>query len=104
MENFSPRGRGNDRNDRRGRSGRNDRNNRRERIDRNDWNEGSDRSSRNDNFGNRNFGGGFNRGPARSFKGVCDDCKADCDLPFKPVEGRPVYCRNCFPKHKKTNF
>jgi len=55
-------------------------------------------------FGDRNFqgsrGGGFNRPQKQSFKAVCSECSADCDLPFKPSEGRAVYCRNCFQKHK----
>ncbi|MCX6684584.1 MAG: DNA-directed RNA polymerase, partial [Methanoregula sp.] len=23
---------------------------------------------------------------------------------FKPTEGRPVYCRDCLPKHRKPRF
>jgi len=68
---------------------------------------GGDRTnSRNSRgFGDRNFqgprgGGGFNRSERPSFKAVCSDCGADCDLPFKPTEGRAVYCRNCFQKHR----
>lgn len=50
------------------------------------------------------FGGqsrGF--GERQSFKAVCSACNADCDLPFKPVEGRAVYCRDCFQKNKPEN-
>ena len=28
------------------------------------------------------------------------DCGAECEVPFKPTQGRPVYCRDCFRKHK----
>jgi CxxC-x17-CxxC domain-containing protein len=31
---------------------------------------------------------------------VCSDCGAKTQVPFKPTEGRPVYCRDCFQKHK----
>jgi CxxC-x17-CxxC domain-containing protein len=31
---------------------------------------------------------------------VCADCGADCEVPFKPTEGRPVYCRECWLKRK----
>lgn len=53
-------------------------------------------------------GGGFGRGggagyggPREMHKAVCSDCGQECEVPFKPSEGRPVYCRDCFPKHKK---
>ncbi|MBD3210374.1 hypothetical protein GF318_03260 [Candidatus Micrarchaeota archaeon] len=27
---------------------------------------------------------------------VCSKCGQPCQVPFKPAEGRPVYCRNCY--------
>lgn len=57
-------------------------------------------------FDNSRSGGFGNRGP-RSFgpremhKAVCSDCKNDCEVPFKPSEGKPVYCKECYSKHKK---
>ncbi|MFA5929824.1 MAG: CxxC-x17-CxxC domain-containing protein [Candidatus Micrarchaeia archaeon] len=45
-------------------------------------------------------GGGYG-GPREMSKAVCSDCGQECEVPFKPTEGRPVYCRDCFPKHKK---
>ncbi|MDA3855705.1 MAG: hypothetical protein PF569_05570 [Candidatus Woesearchaeota archaeon] len=38
-----------------------------------------------------------------SFKVKCADCEIECDVPFKPTQGRPVYCRDCFRKHKPQN-
>ena len=32
---------------------------------------------------------------------ICADCKKECEVPFKPSGGRPVYCKECFSKHKK---
>ncbi|MBM3230605.1 hypothetical protein FJZ22_03060 [Candidatus Pacearchaeota archaeon] len=29
-------------------------------------------------------------------KTICAECKKECEVPFKPTEGRPVYCRECF--------
>ncbi len=52
--------------------------------------------------------GGFNSG-FRSFgsremhKAVCDECKQECEVPFKPTEGKPVYCKECYAK-KKPRF
>ena len=31
---------------------------------------------------------------------VCYQCGKDCEIPFKPVAGRPVYCPECFAKRK----
>jgi CxxC-x17-CxxC domain-containing protein len=25
-------------------------------------------------------------------------------VPFKPTEGRPVYCRDCFQKHRPSRY
>jgi CxxC-x17-CxxC domain-containing protein len=33
-------------------------------------------------------------------KAVCADCGKECEVPFKPTEGRPVYCRDCYSKHR----
>jgi DNA-directed RNA polymerase len=45
--------------------------------------------------------GGYGGGDREMHKAVCSDCGKECEVPFKPTEGRPVYCRDCFPKHKK---
>jgi len=31
---------------------------------------------------------------------TCADCKKETQVPFQPKEGRPVYCRECLPKHR----
>ncbi len=49
--------------------------------------------------GGRSFGGSrdrFNRGPREMHKAVCAECKQECEVPFKPTEGKPVLCRDCF--------
>ncbi|NYT12772.1 MAG: DNA-directed RNA polymerase [Methanomassiliicoccales archaeon] len=33
-------------------------------------------------------------------KATCADCGQECEVPFKPTEGRPVYCRDCYQKHR----
>ncbi len=43
----------------------------------------------------------FDRGPREMHKATCAECKKECDVPFKPTEGRPVYCRDCFAKKKR---
>lgn len=31
----------------------------------------------------------------------CSDCGAEAMVPFLPKEGRPVFCRDCYSKHKR---
>jgi CxxC-x17-CxxC domain-containing protein len=52
----------------------------------------------------KGFGGPRNFGPREMTKTVCSDCGKECEVPFKPTEGRPVYCRDCLPKHRKPRF
>jgi len=40
----------------------------------------------------------FDRGPREMHKAVCSECKKECEVPFKPTEGKPVFCRECFAK------
>jgi CxxC-x17-CxxC domain-containing protein len=37
------------------------------------------------------------------YKATCADCKKDCEIPFKPMGDRPVYCQECFRRRKATN-
>lgn len=33
-------------------------------------------------------------------KTTCDDCGKNCEVPFKPTSGKPIYCSSCFEKHQ----
>ena len=33
-------------------------------------------------------------------KATCSDCGKECEVPFKPTEGKPVRCQDCFRKNK----
>ena len=48
--------------------------------------------------------GGFRRdsGPRKMFKATCAECGQECEVPFKPTEGKPVFCRECY--RKKRGF
>lgn len=48
----------------------------------------------------RERGDRFNRPPRAMHQVTCSDCGKETEVPFKPTEGRPVYCRECFSKHK----
>jgi CxxC-x17-CxxC domain-containing protein len=43
---------------------------------------------------------GHGRGNREMHKVTCSDCGNEAEVPFKPTEGRPVYCRECFQKHR----
>ncbi len=36
-------------------------------------------------------------------KVTCSDCGQETEVPFKPDGSRPVYCRDCYQKHKKPS-
>jgi len=46
---------------------------------------------------------GFRRdfGPREMHKAKCSDCGNECEVPFKPAGDRPVYCKECYVKHRK---
>ncbi|MFH0836812.1 MAG: CxxC-x17-CxxC domain-containing protein [Candidatus Aenigmatarchaeota archaeon] len=54
-------------------------------------------------FQRRGFDRG-DRGPREMHKATCSDCGKECDVPFKPTEGREVWCKDCFSKHRKPRF
>jgi CxxC-x17-CxxC domain-containing protein len=45
-------------------------------------------------------GQGRSFGPRQMYKAVCAECAQECEVPFQPKEGRPVYCKNCYSKKK----
>ncbi len=36
------------------------------------------------------------------YKATCSKCGDACEVPFRPVNGKPVFCRNCFVKTDDT--
>jgi CxxC-x17-CxxC domain-containing protein len=50
--------------------------------------------------GGGGFGGGRGGGPREFFTAICADCGKEAQLPFKPRGDRPVYCSDCFSKHR----
>ncbi|NLJ73211.1 MAG: zinc-binding protein [Syntrophomonadaceae bacterium] len=50
---------------------------------------------------NRNEG---SRAPRQMFDTICAECGAETQVPFKPVEGRPVFCLDCFQQQKEASY
>ncbi|HOB75939.1 MAG TPA: zinc-ribbon domain containing protein [Phycisphaerae bacterium] len=41
------------------------------------------------------------RGRREFFPATCAACGCETTVPFRPVEGRPVFCRDCFQSQKQ---
>lgn len=54
------------------------------------------RSGGRDNFARRSFGG--RGGDRQMHSAICSECGKECQLPFKPTSGKPVFCSECFEK------
>lgn len=50
------------------------------------------------------FRGGGNFGPREMHKAVCSECGKECEVPFKPREGKPVFCKECYQKKKSESY
>ncbi|MBI2572418.1 DNA-directed RNA polymerase [Candidatus Woesearchaeota archaeon] len=53
--------------------------------------------------GGQGGGGGFKKdfgGPREMHEATCSECGTACKVPFKPMEGKPVFCRECYSKKK----
>lgn len=53
------------------------------------------RKGRDDRQGGRG-GRGFDGGGRKDFHVVCAECGRATTVPFKPTQGKPVLCRDCF--------
>jgi len=42
--------------------------------------------------------------PREMHKVNCAECGKETEVPFKPDGTRPVYCRDCYQKHKPKRF
>ncbi|HZK44556.1 MAG TPA: zinc-ribbon domain containing protein [Syntrophomonadaceae bacterium] len=51
-----------------------------------------------------NRSGAGERAPREMHDAVCAECGADTQVPFKPVEGRPVLCLECFQKQRESAY
>ncbi len=40
------------------------------------------------------------RSRRQMFPAVCAECGKECEVPFEPREGRPVYCSDCYNKQR----
>jgi len=53
-----------------------------------------------DNNNRGGFGGNYQR---QMHKATCSECGKETEVPFRPKEGLPVYCKECYMKKKGNN-
>ena len=56
---------------------------------------GNNRSERGKDFSKR---GSRDSGRPSMHQATCSNCGKDCEVPFKPTSGKPIFCSNCFDK------
>jgi CxxC-x17-CxxC domain-containing protein len=42
--------------------------------------------------------GRLSQGTSERYDSVCSSCGKECQVPFKPIKGKPVLCVNCYKK------
>ncbi|MFZ1289238.1 MAG: CxxC-x17-CxxC domain-containing protein [Melioribacteraceae bacterium] len=69
---------------------------------------GIKRPDKKKDFGKRD-GRDFRRDSERSserptmHRATCDHCGKDCEVPFRPTSGKPIYCSSCFDKNQNKD-
>lgn len=58
--------------------------------------------NRNREYNSKGFG--YNRPQREMHKVTCSDCGTETEVPFRPDGTRPVYCRECYQKHRPKRF
>ncbi len=53
-------------------------------------------------FKRRDFNDRSSRGPVEMHQAICDKCGKECEVPFRPTSGKPVFCSNCFEKNEPS--
>lgn len=46
--------------------------------------------------GGGGYGGARSAGPREMFAATCSSCGREAKVPFRPTNGKPVYCSDCF--------
>lgn len=67
-------------------------------------NKGGFRPAKRD-FGRKKSWGGQSFGDRQTVMhpAVCSNCGKDCEVPFRPTNGKPVYCKECFGDKKNSD-
>jgi CxxC-x17-CxxC domain-containing protein len=52
--------------------------------------------------GGYSSGGGYERAPREMFSATCSNCGREAQVPFRPTNGKPVYCSDCFKSQRSS--
>jgi len=52
---------------------------------------------------NRRDSGRKNYRDKKTYYAVCDECGKECEVPFKPTQGKPIFCDECFKNTPRDN-
>ena len=66
-------------------------------------NDSRERDFRREGHGKRQFGNRDRERP-QMHEAICSDCGKRCEVPFKPTGDKPVYCSQCFSKHRGSSI
>ncbi len=66
------------------------------------FNRGS-RSGGGRGFERRGFSDRGSRGPVEMHQAVCDNCRKNCEVPFRPTSGKPIFCSDCFQNNRGSD-
>lgn len=55
------------------------------------------------NFKRGGFGGRGSDRPVTMHQAICDTCRQNCEVPFRPTSGKPVFCKNCFAGNRSSD-
>ncbi len=59
------------------------------------------RAAKKQQRGGGGYGGGGDRQQRQMHPAVCATCGKDCQVPFVPTTGKPVYCSDCFTPQRR---
>ncbi|MCR4305589.1 MAG: hypothetical protein NUV73_00720 [Candidatus Daviesbacteria bacterium] len=54
-------------------------------------------------FERRGFNDRGSRGPMEMHQAVCDSCRKNCEVPFRPTSGKPIFCSDCFQNNRGSD-
>ena len=54
-------------------------------------------------FERRGFSDRGSRGPVEMHQAICDNCRKNCEVPFRPTSGKPIFCSDCFQNNRGSD-
>ncbi len=54
-------------------------------------------------FSRNSFNDRGSRGPVELHQAVCDNCRKNCEVPFRPTSGKPIFCSDCFQNNRGSD-